>query len=157
SETIGTFSNLFTLVDKRNKIYIRNETYSRPEIDFMPATNIETVMPRRDGRGEGRGEISHFDLQKKAEEILLNQFCPPAVIVNSRMDVLHFLGRTGPYLEPQTGTASLNLLKMVRDELTVDLRTAITQCARTHLPVRKENIRIKFNGHHQEVTLEVVP
>src|SRR5262249_38977150 len=76
---------------------------------------------------------------------------------NSRMDVLHFIGKTGPYLEPATGSASLNLLKIVRDELTVDLRTAITQAIRTRLPVRKESIRIKFNGHAQDVTLEVVP
>lgn len=58
SETIGTFSNLFTLVDKRNKIYTRNETYSRPEIDFMPATVTESSIPRGGGRctkaGRGR-------------------------------------------------------------------------------------------------------
>lgn len=157
SETIGTFSNLFTLVDKRNKIHIRNETYSRPEIEFMPNI-LDSPIPR--GVGENRpprGEMSQFDLQKKAEEILLTQFCPPSVIVNGRMDVLHFLGKTGPYLEPQSGSARLNLLKMVRDELTVDLRTAITQAARTHVPVRKEGIRIKFNGHFQDVTVEVVP
>jgi two-component system CheB/CheR fusion protein len=157
SETIGTFSNLFTLVDKRNKIYIRNETYSRPEIEFMPAANLEIAPRGVVAEGRRHGDVIHFDLQKKAEEILLNQFCSPAVIVNGRMDVLHFLGKTGPYLEPQTGSASLNLLKMVRDELTVDLRTAITQCARTHSPVRKEGIRIKFNGHYQDVTIEVVP
>jgi len=159
SETIGSFSNLFTLVDKRNKVYIRNETYSRPEIEFTPATSLEPAAYR--GRGGGKGDIrteaGHFDLQKKAEEILLDQFCPPGVIVNARMDVLHFLGKTGPYLEPQTGSASLNLLKMVRDELTVDLRTAITQAARTHVLVRREGIRIKFNGHFQDVTVEVVP
>lgn len=157
SETIGTYSNLFTLVDKRNKIYTRNESYSRPEIEFTPAIALESSVPRGGAEARRRGEIVHFDLQKKAEEILLSQFCPPAVIVNLRMDVLHFLGKTGPYLEPQTGSASLNLLKMVRDELTVDLRTAIAQCARTHAAVRKEGIRIKFNGHFQDVILEVVP
>jgi two-component system CheB/CheR fusion protein len=154
SETIGTFSNLFALVDKKNKIYIRNETYSRPEVEFLPAQPIDISEPKPN---KPRIEIRHSDLQKKAEEIMLSQFCPPAVIVNTRMDALHFLGKTGPFLEPARGTASLNLMKMVRDELLVDLRTAIAQAVKTNLPVRKEGLRIKFNGHSQDVTLEVVP
>jgi len=155
SETIGTFSNLFSLVDKRNKIYVRNEAYSRPEIDFTPASPIEAAITNRPA--DPGTDLPRFDLQGKAEEILLSQFCPPSVIVNERMDVLHFLGKTGPYLEPARGTASLNLLKMARDEFTVDLRTALSQAAKSNAPVRKEAIRIRFNGHFREVTLEVVP
>ncbi|HWD90855.1 MAG TPA: chemotaxis protein CheB [Verrucomicrobiae bacterium] len=154
SETIGPFSSLFSPIDKKNKIYLRNETYSRPEVDFTPS--------QQQTGGEQRASSHHADaggaeLQRKAEEILLSQCCPPAVIVNTRMDVQHFLGKTGPFLEPATGTASLNLLKMVREELTVDLRTAFAQATRTNAPARKEGIRVRFNGHFREVTLEVVP
>lgn len=154
SETIGKFSNLFSLVDKKNKIYVRNEAYSRPEIDFMPSLPLES--PGTDDLTPKSG-FSQVELQNKAEEILLSQFCPPSVIVNEQMDVLHFLGKTGPYLEPAHGTASLNLLKMVRDEFTVDLRTAVAQAAKTSLPVGKEAIQIRSNGHFREVALEVVP
>jgi two-component system CheB/CheR fusion protein len=154
SETIGAFSNLFTLVDKKNKVYTRNETYTRPEVEFTP--NRQTDI------GESklissRPEVSHFNLQKRAEEILLGQYSPPGVVVNARMEVLHFLGRTGPYLEPATGSASLNLLKMVRDELAMDVRTALTQATRTNLPVRKEGVRMRFERHLREVTIDVVP
>jgi two-component system CheB/CheR fusion protein len=155
SETIGAFSTLFSPVDKKNKIYLRKETYSRPEVDFSPSPPHESGSERKTPvRQSGAGAA---DLQKKAEGILLSQFCPPAVIVNARMDVQHFLGKTGPYLEPATGTASLNLLKMVRDELTVDLRTAFAQAAKTNTPARKDGIRVRFNGSFQEVALEVVP
>jgi two-component system CheB/CheR fusion protein len=46
------------------------------------------------------------------------------VLVNEHLDVLQFRGRTGPFLEPQPGTATLNLLKLARPELHLDLRTA---------------------------------
>ncbi len=154
SETIGTFSNLFTLLDKKNKIYLRNDAYSRPEIDY--SLTPQTVAPEIRTAKAVR-EVSHFDLQKKAEEILIGQYSPPGLIVNARMDVLHFLGRTGPFLEPASGSASLHLLKMVRSELMVDLRTAITQAAKTRQPVRKESVRMRFNGHFRDVTVEVVP
>ena len=46
---------------------------------------------------------------------------------------------------------------MVREELVVDLRTAFAQAVKSNLPVRKEPVRIRYNGHYREVTLEVVP
>jgi two-component system CheB/CheR fusion protein len=154
SETIGSFSNLFTLTDKKNKIYSKLETQSRPEMEFFPSQAA--------GIGEARStppkeELSQFDLQRRADEILLSQYTPGGAVVNSRLEVLHFRGKTGYYLEPAPGTASLNLLKMVREELVVDLRTAFAQAAKTNLPVRKDPVRIKYNGHYREVTLEVVP
>jgi two-component system, chemotaxis family, CheB/CheR fusion protein len=155
SETIGTFSNLFSLVDKRNKIYGRSETFSRPEIDFAAASSLESGSVAKEAGP--KMDLGKYDLQEKAEEVLLSQYCPPSVIINERMDVLHFLGKTGSYLEPARGTASLNLLKMVRDEFNVDLRTAVSQAAKTNLTVRKEPIRIRFNGHFSEISLEVVP
>ena len=158
SETIGTFANLFTLVDKKNKVYARAETYSRPrpqfEVVHPPISSYETDNDQPLKLGP---EPDHFDLQKKAEEILLGQYCPPGVIINARMDVLHFLARTGPYLEPATGSASLNLLRMVRSELMVDLRTAIAQAAKSRATVRKEGIRFRFNGHFRDLAIEVVP
>ena len=155
SETIGAFSSLFSPVDKKNKIYLRNQTYSRPDVDFTP-------MPIQQAGGEHKASADQAgadgaDLQKKAEQILLSQCCPPAVIVNARMEVQHFLGKMGPFLEPATGTASLNLLKMVREELAVDLRTAFADAAKANAPARREGVRMRFNGHFREVTLEVVP
>jgi two-component system CheB/CheR fusion protein len=155
SETIGTFANLFTLVDKKNKIYSKIETHSRPEIEFFssptaPSREPRTVKPRETA-------ASPFDLQRRADEILLSQYTPGGVVVNSRMEVLHFRGKTGYYLEPSPGSASLNLLKMVREELVVDIRTAFSQASKSNLPVRKEPVRIRYNGHYREVILEVVP
>jgi two-component system, chemotaxis family, CheB/CheR fusion protein len=155
SETIGAFSNLFTVLDKKNKVYLRNDTYSRPQIDYAFA-----AQPREIGEGRPARlmrEVSHFDLQKRAEEILLTQYSPPGVIVNERMEVLHFLGRTGSYLDPATGSASLQLLKMVRAELMVDLRSVLAQAAKTHVPARKEGIRMRLNDRFRDVTVEVVP
>ena len=154
SETIGSFASLFTLMDKKNKIYGKLEAQSRPEMEFFPSPSTEVGEARPARLKE---ELSQFDLQRSADEILLSQYTPGGAVVNSRLEVLHFRGKTGYYLEPAPGTASLNLLKMVREELIVDLRTAFAQAMKTNLPVRKDPVRIKYNGHYREVTLEVVP
>ncbi|HSU56710.1 MAG TPA: chemotaxis protein CheB, partial [Candidatus Dormibacteraeota bacterium] len=154
SESIGTFANLFTLVDKTNKLYTKTAALSRPEMEFFPAPSTEAGEQRLP---KPKDEFSPFDLQRRADEILLSQYTPGGVVVNSRMEVVHFGRKTGYYLEPTPGTASLNLLKMVREELVVDIRTAFAQAVKTNLPARKEPIRIRYNGHFREVALEVVP
>jgi two-component system CheB/CheR fusion protein len=154
SETIGAFPDLFTLVDKKNKIYFKIETHSRPEMGLFSAqtSEIGEIKPLKN-----REDLVRFDLQRRADDILLSQYTPGGVVVNSRMEVMHFRGKTGLFLEPSPGAASLNLLKMVHEELIVDIRTAFAQAQKMNLPVRKEPVRIKYDGHHREVALEVVP
>ena len=56
--------------------------------------------------------------------MLLNRFTPAGVLINDSLEVVQFRGRTSRYLEPPTGTASFNLLKMAREGLLADLRAA---------------------------------
>jgi len=88
---------------------------------------------------------------------VLSEFSPPGIVINSRLEVLHFRGKIGPYLEPAPGVASLNLFKMTRDELATDLRTTVEQARRTNLPVRKTGVRLRSNGPIRQITLEVIP
>ena len=66
---------------------------------------------------------------------------PPGVLVNSNLEVLQFRGRTSPYLEPPTGEASFNLLKMARENLSLELGTAIREAKKKNGIVRR-NVRL---------------
>ena len=68
-----------------------------------------------------------LDLVRRTESLLLDQYAPPGVIVNGRMEILHFRGRTGPYLEPAPGRPQHDLLNMARKGLVADLRIGIEQ------------------------------
>jgi two-component system CheB/CheR fusion protein len=73
------------------------------------------------------------------------------------MEVLQFRGRTSRYLEPPSGTASFNLLKMAREGLLSDLRTAFRDARKSNAPERREGVRVNVNNHTIAVTLEVIP
>src|SRR5262249_44364076 len=85
------------------------------------------------------------------------RFTPSGVIIDTHMRVHEFRGRTGRFLEHSPGTATLNLLQMVRPALVVDLRTAIHKAMKDRAPVRKQGIQLKTNGSLHEVAIEVVP
>lgn len=65
-------------------------------------------------------------------------------------------GKTGPYLEPAPGTASLSLLKMAREGLAADLLEILQRVRSENVAVRKEGVRLGREGEVR-VDLEVTP
>jgi two-component system CheB/CheR fusion protein len=158
SEAIGAASDLFALQDKRFKIYSRKTAAYRPGIPMVYHKDslLRPEFPRHDlvpFKPEGKGP----DLQQLIDRMILNKWCPAAVVINSQMDVLMFRGRTGPYLEHAAGSASLNLLKMARESLVLDLRTAISKSIKHDTPIRQDNVPLREGGKIRSVSIEVVP
>jgi len=73
------------------------------------------------------------------------------------MDILHFRGRTGPYLEPKPGEASFNLMRMARDPLVLELNAAVREAIRTQAPTRRTGIRLHDHENPRLVNVEVTP
>ncbi|HEV2425482.1 MAG TPA: chemotaxis protein CheB [Terriglobia bacterium] len=155
SETIGSFADHFALIDKKNKIYAKKPS----------AMRLPTTFARSDYEAERQplprvspdvAAVS-FDVQKEAERVLLAKFAPAGVIVNSDLEIIQFRGRTGPYLEASPGQASLNLSKMAREGLLVDLRGALQKAKKNDTPVKKQAIEVRSNGGLHQVDLEIIP
>ena len=87
------------------------------------------------------------DIQKEADSIILNRYSPAGLVINEDMDILQFRGNISPYLKPQPGKASLNLMKMAGESLAMELRVLVRQAAGKDAAVRKEGIKIRHNGH----------
>ena len=97
------------------------------------------------------------NLQQLADRKVIERFGPPGVLVNEALDVLQFRGRTGPYLEPQPGTATLNLLRLARPELHVELRTAIHRALAENVPTSARHLGLRVGEAIQTLTIEVHP
>jgi two-component system CheB/CheR fusion protein len=159
SETVGVFSDLFELVEKRAKIYAKKIVPGRPEIELRPYTGfaeIKTLEPVRlapssDGR-DFNAQVQHV-----ADRIMLGTYAPSAVVIDENMVVRHFRGRTAPYLEHTTGPATLNLLHMARPSLVPDIRATVHRAIRTGRPARKERAFLKHDAQVIEINIEVVP
>ena len=61
--------------------------------------------------------------------MILQQFSPPAVLVNDRGDILYINGRTGRYLEPAAGKADWNIHVMARPGIRTRLADALRKIA----------------------------
>jgi two-component system CheB/CheR fusion protein len=155
SETIGTYRDLFELLEPHHKIYLKKLTGR--QIVVAPPRNVWQPRPLA-AAGPPPAELrAGFDPHREADRVMLARYAPPAVVVNADLEILQFRGDASPYLAPAPGRASLNLLKMLREGLLVAVRAAVTRAARDDLPAREEGLRVKANGAWRDVDVVVLP
>ncbi|MGH9448892.1 MAG: CheR family methyltransferase, partial [Terriglobia bacterium] len=154
SETAGPLSSLFTMEDKNCKIYSRKPGPVRAALEMSPGN---AKVNRAAGLTPGKEPFSAFDPRREADHITLSNYAPAGVLVNDELEVLQFRGRTGFYLEPSPGEASLKLLKMARQGLLFELRTAISTAKKVGTSVKRPSVRVKTNGESRKVMVEVIP
>ena len=163
SESVSAFPDLFSTVDKKHKIYGKKAIQSRLHYDFAqtyyPARGKPDV-PSSASESQSRWQGSakpELDVHAEADQLVLKNHSPVGVIINSAMEVIQFRGRTTPYLEPAPGKASLNLLKLARNGLALELRTLIVAAGKKGTPARRAGVPFGEDGHKRILDLSVSP
>lgn len=156
SETIGDFSDLFTVLDRKAKLYQRKEDLcagaNRAFSGFLPPmsapafTAVKTTIPAK------------LQLRELTERTIIDQVTPVAVLINSQGDILYLHGRTGMYLEPAPGETGVNnILKMAREGLRRELTTTLHKTLGKDHSSRCFGLRVKTNGDYTMVNLSIHP
>ena len=148
SEGVGTASNLFTIVDRSNKIFLKKATAGRQLVSFSlnhPTERTEYGSVRVPAR-QAESSWNYLDAQKEFDRRLLSQYAPATVFLNEDLEIIHTRGNVNRYLKLAPGRASLSILKMVREGLLLDLRNALGKAKKENVTVHKENVQIK-NGN----------
>lgn len=142
AETLGLQSSLFIPLDSKTKIYKRSSTIRRPELNDFPSSfsksqpmPMEKIQPAKTTQ----------NLQTLADQLLLQSFSPPGVLVNENGDILYISGRTGKYLEPSVGKANLNIFAMLREGLRNDFPTAFRKALKSDEPVLMHHVKVETN------------
>ena len=153
SETIGGSSDLFSLLDKVNKIYARKDAPVALNLRFPSSTYVHekkesAPVPKTFKTGT-------LDVQKITEQTIQAEY--PGVLVNEEMEIVQLRGRTVPFIEPAPGVPSYHLFKMAHPELLRDLRVAIQSAKKLNNAVRKEDLSIGKGAMHRTFNLNVIP
>jgi len=150
AETLGAQSHFFTPVESKLKIYQRTVTDQTPELYDFPSSfsrtkqlNIEPQIPIK----------ATSNIQELADQLLLQHFSPPGVLVNDKGDIIYISGRTGKYLEPAVGKANMNIFAMLRDGLQNEFPAAFRQAIVKRELVTLSNVKVGTNGGTQYINV----
>ena len=153
SETIGSFTDLFKVVDKKWKIFQRKQTAAAYHIA------VEFPFPSKIGADSDTftDKPEEMNLPRLTEKILLENYAPPSLIINETGDILYVHGRTGAFLEPAPGEARLNLMEMAREGFKPELQIAVREALTQQKDVIRQDLKVKDNGGWRRLDLTVKP
>jgi two-component system CheB/CheR fusion protein len=149
SEALTAYADLFVVAERNWRVYSKKLTVSRPAPDFSPVAfeRVVHAVPAH--------EEPVFDALKEADRLVWQRFSHAGLVLNDNLDILHFRGDTSQFVSPASGKASLQVLRIVKDELKTDLRSAIHRARKTNVTVRVTGVRLQHNGGVREINLEV--
>jgi two-component system CheB/CheR fusion protein len=152
AETVGGFTDLFASLGGKTRLYRRTESATRADPIEFPSSYAPNLPAGTAARPETKTPLS---LQSLADQLVLEHYSPPTVLVNDKGDILYVSGRTGKYLEPAAGKANWNIFAMAREGLRYELTNAFQKVLRQAGAVALQGLRIETNGGEQFVNLTV--
>ena len=153
AETPGASSSLFAPLDEKHRVYSRKATTGPPRLLSL---SREAGQSRPAARQLVR-KPSGSEVSREADRILLARFGPASVVIDEGLRILEFRGDTDPFLDHGHGKASLNIERLLRKGLLMELRQAIEKARETGDAVRKEGLRVRYRQALHRVTIEVLP
>jgi two-component system, chemotaxis family, CheB/CheR fusion protein len=152
SESVGS-TDLFETIDKQQRLYSRKMIAPSAVLELRQ----RSVAPNghQNTANETDAPLIEIDsAQRQADRLLLAHYAPASLLVDEEFNILQFRGETGPYIEHASGSSSLNLHRVVRPELLVEISPAITEARETGSTVHRTGLTI---DDRMELVLKVIP
>jgi PAS domain S-box-containing protein len=161
AEAVDGSPNLFSVVDKEAHVYQSRAVDRIPVVAPLPRSiaPIETATLLDPGSDAPRGEMrfrerfAPIDLHHR----LLEQYAAPSLVVDDQQNVIHLSDRVGRFLQVPRGEATSNVLQLVRQELRIDLRSALLQAAQKRTTVAARGLTVYTGDRSERIDLVVHP
>jgi two-component system, chemotaxis family, CheB/CheR fusion protein len=153
SESIGEFSDLFSPVDVKAKLFKSKKLLTRqaaPALSSGEPVQIGRTDPERHGLKVG-------SLREFVQNIVLDEYAPASVLVNEKFDVLYSQGPTDRYLLYPKGEPSSNILRIVPDPLRNRLPSAISKAILDGESSLLPGLRLNLEGRARTVDVTIRP
>lgn len=152
SETVDA-GDLFRVENKKHCIYQkRNVQGPDPRLPVFPLTRTgrfgEMDRPQRTGDPVHYGAL---------HQLMVERYALPSALVSPDDKVVHLSEHTGRYLTLPGGEPTTSIVKIVREDLRIELRALLRAAREEQKPKRSKPIPVRFNGDTCPVVLHVRP
>jgi two-component system CheB/CheR fusion protein len=152
SESVGEGLDLFRVLDRRLRVYMKQNVPSSAVFELGASAHLD---------GDSDPPPSHTDrrpisVTQIADRKVIEKYAPPGVIIDDKLEILQFRGKTGAFLDPSPGQATLSLLKLVRPELAMALRTTVHKALVENLPATSPPVHLTIDQTSRAVCLDVI-
>lgn len=154
AESVGSYNDAFNILDSKWRLYERKEGISNAGkmIDFP--FNISNQQDKNI-KGMADKPVAKSLLAERFHKVLLDSYSPASLLVDERGEISYLNGKVDKYLKFSSGEASMNIHKMVIEELRYALGNAIHQCALQKNKIEYTGLKMSYQGQAQLVDFSV--
>ncbi len=160
SETIGDMADCFESLHQKHKIY-QSKGKSQPLHRDVAVTARDGSYPAQPytygGRDRRRGDTEGNRIIKDYLEVASRHYLPLSVIVNERMEVIHFIGNTEGYFSLPSGPTDFTITKLAPKDLAIPLATGIQKVFRTGEEIVYTNARLQRKNEGVTIRIRILP
>lgn len=158
SETPGELSSYFSSVDKINRIYKCRETKKRPLVDDLSviSTGLKVFYEKSDINCFTNTTRSNSEIEN-IHEALVEKCMLPSAVVDLDGEFVEACGDCDKFLKVPRGGAHYDILKMVPQELSTALGTALNKVKKENTAVTYTNIKLMLKEEQITINLIVKP
>ncbi|EJN32800.1 PAS domain S-box [Pseudomonas sp. GM78] len=155
SESADACLDLFTPVDKRNRIFrAKSGLANTRRAPAMPRGGyVRTTVASSPVVTQTVRKTSYADIHLRA----LEKAAPPSIIVDTHANILHITEGAGRFLRYVAGELSRNLLTLAHPDLRLEIRTTLFQVQQAGTPVTSRKVRIEREQRNYLVDLTAHP
>jgi two-component system, chemotaxis family, CheB/CheR fusion protein len=157
SESVDGASDLYVPVSKEHHVYQSRPVVARtipvpdlPSFRFDPPHQVlqENLQEKR-----MLERITYNELHQQ----LLEKYAPPSVVINQDFDLVHLSEKAGRYLQMSGGEPSRNILKLVKQELRLELRSGLYQAVQRKVNIDLKNLKVKIDDTTEAINIVIRP
>lgn len=141
AESVGTFHEMFDVLDSKWKIFKRKEGISTVgkflDFPFHVGNNDKVIAAKKNPPRKINPLAEDFN------HLLLEKHTPASLLLNDRGEILYVNGQTNRYIQLQAGEAVMNIHRMIREELKYVLGNALHQASSSKQRVEVKDVKIK--------------
>ena len=160
SESAESSPELFQIVDKGHRIYQSKPwRHKQPHIPSLPLSVGTLTHSQLYSQPYAPWTRTTLATPRLSDEhsTALEAHAPPSVLIDENYAVLNVSETAGRYLVQPSGPITTDLLKLVRPELRLELRTALFLVFEKGKASLTPPVHVRFNGHPHGVILSVRP
>jgi two-component system CheB/CheR fusion protein len=147
-------ADLFRLGDKRLCYFFKRNVPSRElRLPVFPLTRSRFVADVHPPREHTPTRAAYATLHRE----LLDRYAPPSILVSPDNLIVNLSSNAGHYMLHPDGEPTSNIFRVVREELQLELQTALHQAREQHKDIETGPIPVRVNGGTHLVVLHVVP
>ncbi len=148
-------TDLFWVEEKKLCIFRkRNVPPRQPRLPVFPLARVKLLAERTSAPlPKAAAQTAYGELHEE----MVEEYAPPSILINPDHNVVHYSAHAGRYLVHPGGEPTENVLKLLREELRMELQALLQASRDNKVAIESKPVPVRFNGHAKPVVMHLRP